>query len=138
MLQKGDILEKELSERVVGMFIGISKKYGCLYKEQIFQKACEEYLSLNNISFVPQPKIKIYSLDSGKMLGIYIPDLLIKDKIIIEIKVEKFLSKIALRQLEQYLKASKYEIGYIVNFGEPKAKWYRCIYTNDRKPHLSV
>lgn len=131
------ILEKELTDKLVGIFIEVSKKYGHMHKEKIYQKACEEYLEKSNISFQSQPRIEVTSLDTGEKMGTYVPDLLVDDKVIIELKAHNFLPKKLLKQLEQYLKASKYEIGYLVNFGKPKVDWYRRIYTNDRKPHIS-
>ena len=131
------ILEKELSEEVVGMFIEVSNKYGYLHKEKVYQKACEEWLEQNSLSYTSQPRIDIVSLDTGEKFTTYVPDLLIGKLVLVELKAQDYLPKKLISQLEQYLKASKYEIGYLVNFGKPKADWHRRNYTNDRKPHIS-
>ncbi|OGD65353.1 hypothetical protein A3F08_02140, partial [Candidatus Berkelbacteria bacterium RIFCSPHIGHO2_12_FULL_36_9] len=93
---------------------------------------------IKKINFVSKPKLIIYSLDTGKKLAVYIPDFLIENKIILEIKALPFLPNPAVNQIVQYLKASQYEIGYIVNFGTPKAEILRRIYTNDRKPWFKL
>jgi GxxExxY protein len=131
------ILHKDLSEKTVKMFIEVSQKYGHLHKEKVYQKACEEWLEQNNFSYTSQPRIDIVSLDTGEKFTTYIPDLLINELILIELKAQDYLPKKLISQLEQYLKASKYEVGYLVNFGKPKADWHRRIYTNDRKPHIN-
>lgn len=130
------ILEKKLSEQVVGMFIEVSKKYGNLHKEKVYQKACEEYADKNSTPYKSQPRIDVISLDTGEKMSTYIPDLLIDEKILVELKAVDYLPQKLISQLEQYLKATKYEIGYIANFGKPKVDWHRRIYTNDRKPHI--
>ncbi len=130
------ILERELSYRLQGAFIRVSKKYGHLYKESIYQKACQAQFDEENIPYISEPKIDIFSLTTGKKLGVYVPDFIIANKIIAEIKVLPRLSKQVIEQLAQYLKASIYEIGYLVNFGVPRVKMIRHIYTNVRKPHI--
>ena len=128
------LLEEDLCYKVRGVFIEVSKNYGYLYKEQLYSGACAELFAKEKIPFVLHPKIKILSQSTGKQLSIYIPDFLVGDKIIVELKALKFLPQEAINQLEQYLKASSYQIGFLVNFGRPRAQIIRRIYTNDRKP----
>lgn len=130
------IIEKDLSYKLRGLFIKISQQYGYLYKEDFYHNAFTEILELDKIPFRSKPQIKIYSIQTGKPLSIYIPDFLIKDKIVIELKAQNYLNDDSVIQLERYLKASKYELGFLVNFGEPKANIIRRIYTNDRKSWL--
>ena len=61
-----------------------------------------------------------------------------EDKLIIEIKSSRFTTRIDEKQLYYYLRNSKYEVGFLVNFSTPKLYIKRIIYTNDRKPFLSV
>lgn len=131
-----NILHKELSEKVVGMFIEVSKKYGYMHKEKVYQKGCEEYAESNKLPYKAQPRIDIFSVDTGNKLTTYNPDLLIDDLILVELKAQDYLPSRLISQLEQYLRASKYEVGYLANFGKPRVEWYRRIYTNDRKPHI--
>lgn len=67
------------------------------------------------------------------MVGAYGPDFLVDDKIILEIKAIEILPRKLVDQLFDYLKNSKYELGYFVNFTSPKLYMKRIIYTNDRK-----
>lgn len=130
------ILERELSYRLQGVFISVSRQYGHLYKESIYHKATQEQFDLENFVYISNPKIDIFSLVTGKKLGVYVPDFIIENKIVVELKALPFLSKDAIEQLSQYLKASIYEVGYLVNYGEYRARIIRRIYTNDRKPHI--
>ncbi|MCE1164897.1 MAG: GxxExxY protein, partial [Bacteroidetes bacterium] len=68
-------------------------------------------------------------------VGHYFADLLIDDKIILELKAIDSLSKEQENQLINYLKATEFKIGLLLNFGKkPEVK--RKIYTNDLKKHL--
>ncbi|MBM3250794.1 MAG: GxxExxY protein [Candidatus Nealsonbacteria bacterium] len=61
---------------------------------------------------------------------------MIDNKILLEIKSSKFTTKNDERQLYFYLRNSKYEVGYLVNFSSPQLYIKRIIYTNERKPFL--
>lgn len=132
------ILEKDLSFKLRGLFINISRLYGHLYKEEFYHNALAELLEKNKINFVSQPKIKIHSFETGRILSTYNPDFLIENRIIIELKALPCLYPNATIQLDQYLKASEYELGFLINFGEPMANIIRRIYTNDRKSWLKT
>lgn len=127
------LLEKELSYQIQGAFFEVYNKYGNAYEESIYQKALEEEFTQKKIPFIPQKAILIYSLETGRKLGSYIPDFVIDDKIIIKIKAQSFIPKAFEMQLISYLKVTKYEVGYIVNFGDSKLEFRRRIYTNNRK-----
>ena len=57
---------------------------------------------------------------NGKKVGIYIPDLIIEDKILIELKVKPRLTQDDIKQFWYYLKGSYFKVGYLINFGTPK------------------
>jgi len=132
-----ELLEKELSYIVQGAFFEVYNKYGNGLKEKVYERAVIEVLRNKGVGAMSQVRIDIYSLDTGKKLGTYVPDLIVSNKIIIEIKATPFTRKDDLRQQRSYLQVSKYEIAYLVNFGTPKLEFYRSIFTNDRKPFIS-
>ena len=131
------LLHPELSYKIQGCIYNVSNKYGKGLKEIIYQKALAEELEKAGLKFEEQKRINIYSIDSGKKLGAYVPDFLIEDKIILELKASDFTTKNNLSQQLSYLKASVYEVGYLVNFCTPRLEIKRSIYTNDRKPFVT-
>ncbi len=133
MKSDSKLLEKELSDNIYGIFLNIGQEFGCHFKEEVYLKACEVELIASNIQFVIKPEIKIISLTNKKKVGVFIPDIIVEDKIIVEIKVQKCLMESSLDQLIKYLEKSKYEIGYLVNFGTSYTQIIRRIYTNNRK-----
>jgi len=127
------LLEAELCYKIRGAVFNMANKYGKGLKEQIYQKALEEEFIKQGLKFESQKRINIYSLDTDKLLGFYTPDFLVEDKVIIEIKSNEFTTKRDIEQQRSYLRASIYEIAYLVNFGTQKLDIRRSIYTNDRK-----
>ena len=127
------ILEQKLSYQLIGIFIRISKEHGFSYKEKVYQRLLIEELKKQGLKYISQPKIPIFIAGSDKILTYYYPDLLVEDKIIIEVKAQNQIFNTHINQLIKYLAVCKYEIGFIVNFGTPKAQILRRIYTNDRK-----
>lgn len=88
---------------------------------------------MKNISFTRESPIQITSPKIGKLIGLYRPDFLIDNKIILEIKALEVLPLNMVNQLFDYLRNSSYELGYLVNFGGTKLFIKRIIFTNDRK-----
>ena len=129
-----NFLEKELSYKIIGCFYNVFNKYGYGLKEIIYEKALSEEFNKNKIQYERQKRINIYSFDTGKILGTYVPDFIVENKIVLEIKSIDFLTRKCIYQQRSYIKASLYEIGYLVNFGAKEIEIKRSIYTNDRKP----
>jgi GxxExxY protein len=138
MASKNKILHKDLSYKVQGAIYDVAKKYGTGLKEIIYEKALVEVLTKENLKTEEQKRITIYSVDTGRPLGTYVPDLIVEDAIVVEIKASSFTTKQDLQQQMSYLKASKFEVAYLVNFGTPQLYMKRTIYTNDRKPFLNA
>lgn len=132
------LLHQELSYKIIGICFEIYNEYGPAHNERIYQNLIVERLEINHILFDSQPKIPVYSRQTGKKIGLYIPDLLIDNKIIIELKTKYFNSKSHEKQVFEYLKISPYEIAYLINFKtQPKLYYKRFIYTNDHKNFLT-
>lgn len=73
-------------------------------------------------------KKKIKIVYKGKEVGNYEPDFIIDEKVIIEIKAVDIMPKVFEKQLYSYLKATKYKIGILINFGSDKLDIRRRIY----------
>lgn len=131
------LLHEELCYKIIGCFYDVRNRYGMHHKEKPFDRFLSEEFDLKKIRYVSQPRINTYSLLTGRIVAVYIPDYLVEDLIVVEIKALPFTSDNHTMQLCEYLKTSQYEVGYLVNFGEPDFKPRRFISTNDRKPFLT-
>ncbi|MCL5675916.1 MAG: GxxExxY protein [Patescibacteria group bacterium] len=121
-----DHLYKDLTYKIIGAAFKVHKILGSVHKEIVYQKALAEELSLLEIPFKREEAIPIFY--NGKKVGIYQPDFIVDDKVIVEIKALEFLSPQAKTQLSYYLKGTKYKIGLLLNFGLPGLEVHRRIY----------
>ncbi len=130
------ILHKELSYLLQGIFFEIRKEYGPGHKESVYKNLIAEKLQKRKIPYKKEKSIRIYSSETDQVVGSYRPDFIVSEVIIVEVKSSKFSIKQNEKQLYHYLRNSKYELGYLVNFSTPSLYIKRIIYTNDRKPFL--
>jgi len=128
-----NLLHKDLSYKIQGIAFEIRKNFGLGHKEQIYQKAFEEELKSKSIPYEREKAIKIFSPKNGKFIGLYRPDFIIDNKIILEIKTYKFVPKDEMRKIYDYLRNSDYELGYLINFALPRLYIKRIIFTNNKK-----
>ena len=133
MNKHNDFLYPELTYEIRGAIFSVWKKLGPAFKESVYQKALEKELIKRNISFIAQKQIPIIYDD--EKIGIYKPDFIINDKILIEIKVLPRLTKLEEKQLWYYLKGTNYKLALLVNFGSQRLQIKRWIYDKARKKY---
>jgi GxxExxY protein len=114
----------------------VKKLLGSGHKESIYEKALEEEFRKRNISFSRQVSIPIFYKE--KHVGLYRPDFIIDDKIVIELKALPFIGAQEKKQLWTYLKGSKYRLGLLINFSNTELQIERVIYDTARDPSASV
>ncbi len=116
----------------------IHREYGCVHNERVYHKLLIEKLEKEKISYRSKPRVNIYSKETSKVVGYYEPDLIIEEKIVVELKAKPLILKDQERQLSEYIKVSEYELGYLFNFGLKSLYFKRIIYTNNNKPYISL
>ena len=121
------LLYPDLSYKLQGCFFKVYNILGFGHKEIAYQRALEQELTIQNISFEREMHLSITYKD--KKIAEYVPDLVIDDKIIVEIKALEFLPNKFIAQLINYLKGTNFQLGYLVNFGAPKLQIIRRIWT---------
>jgi len=133
-----NLLYKKLSYEIRGAAIEVKKNYGPGHKEMLYQRAFAEELGLRKINYEREKPISIYSPKTKKIIGSYQPDFVVEDKIIVELKALEQMPRKMINQLYSYLRNSKYELGFLINFNSGGVDIKRVIYTNDKKKHISV
>jgi GxxExxY protein len=120
-MNEGSISDNYLYEQetylIRGAAFSVYKALGCWQKEKVYQKALAIILEKKGFKVEREKRIDI--IFEGEKIGTYIPDFIINDIIIVELKAKKFISKEDLKQLWHYLKCSKYFMGVLLNFGAP-------------------
>lgn len=121
------LMYEEESYNIRGAIFEVYSILGSGYLEEVYQNALEEELGLRNIPFEAKKRINI--VYKGRNCGnYYSPDFICYDKIIVEIKAAESIHEKHKAQLMNYLKATGYKVGFLVNFGSyPKVSIYRVV-----------
>ena len=109
-----NIIYKELSDKIIGCAITIHKIVGPGFLENVYEQSLCVELKLNNIPFTRQ---KVYSIFyKNNPVGVYIADIVVDNKVIVELKAVPVINNNMLAQLINYLHVSKIPVGYVINF----------------------
>jgi GxxExxY protein len=125
-----ELLHKELTDTILSSFFAVQMELGHGFLEKVYQNSLYIELKSRGLSVIPQIPIKVYY--KGYAVGDYYPDLLVENTVILELKAAVSINYEHELQLLNYLKATEYELGYLLNFGK-KGEFKRMIYTNDNK-----
>ena len=110
----------ELTERIIKCAYRVYNKIGFGFLESVYENSMKIEMSKENIPYESQKEINVFYDD--EVVGHFIADLIVDDKIIIELKSVRQLSKQHEVQLVNYLSATYKEIGLLINFGEHKVE----------------
>ncbi|MFH1440668.1 MAG: GxxExxY protein [Candidatus Omnitrophota bacterium] len=124
------MLYEDLTYKIRGAFYEVYNTLGPGFKEEIYHKALIKEFKLCGIAFIEKKRLSIVYKE--EKVGVYEPDFIIDDKVIIEIKSVLIMPKIFDTQLYYYLKGTNYKLGFLVNFGAEKLDIRRRIYETAR------
>jgi GxxExxY protein len=124
------MLHADVTEKIIKAFYKVNNTLGFGFLEKVYENSMAIELRKMGCNVSQQKKIKVYY--ETEEVGEYYTDLLIDDSVIIELKAAKSLCEEHEAQLVNYLRATKIEVGLLLNFGK-KAEFKRKIFTNDRK-----
>ena len=127
------LLHQQITDSILKVYYDVYNQLGYGFLEKVYQNAMYFELKNKGYKVEAQKPIKVYL--RNQLIGEYYADLLVEDKVIIELKACEVLMNVHIAQLMNYLKATEIEIGLLLNFGED-AEFKRIIYTNDRKKNL--
>ena len=119
------LLYKEEVYAIQGAIFDVYKEMGCGYLEAVYQECLEKELRLRNIPFVAQSELTL-SYKGMPLEQTYKPDIVCHNQIILELKAVKNIAPEHQAQMLNYLKATGFRLGLIVNFGHhPKVEIQR-------------
>lgn len=121
---------KELSEKIIHVFYKVYNTLGYGFLEKVYESAM--IIELKKIGLYCKNQFPIKVFYENEIIGEYYADLFIEQKIIVELKAIKALTKQNEAQLLNYLTATNVEVGLLLNFGE-KPEFKRKIFDNEYK-----
>ena len=122
-----EYLHQELTSKIISCFYKVYNTLGFGFLEKVYENALLIELTNNGLSAERQKPINVHYED--KIVGEYFADLIINNKVILELKAAECLIEEHELQLINYLKATDIELGLLLNFGK-KPEIRRKIFSN--------
>jgi GxxExxY protein len=115
----------DVTYAINGAVFEINRILGPGFLEKVYENALVFELEKRGLKAESQVPIKVSY--KGKVVGEYVADILVEDKVIVELKTVEALDKIHEAQLLNYLKATGIRVGMLMNFKHPKAEIKRMV-----------
>jgi len=128
-----DFKHTDVTELIIKAFYKVYNTLGYGFLEKVYRNALAIELRQLGLEVVPEARILVYY--DGEVIGEYFADLLVAGVVIVELKAAKKLVEAHEAQLLNYLKATPYEVGLLLNFG-PQPEIKRKAFDNSRKGSL--
>lgn len=117
-----------LTYQIIGCAMAVHRKLGPGYREDSYQRDLEAYLTEKNIPFEAQKLFEVYdTLPRESLMGYYIPDFIVDNKVVVEIKALKGTDNSHIAQVIGYMAVSGCELGLLINFGERSLIYRRIL-----------
>lgn len=111
---------------IIGAAIEVHNIIGRGHLEAVYHECLEIEFKNRKIAYRSKPQLNIF-YKNKKLQKYYIPDFIIFDEIIVEIKSERCLTKEDEAQIINSLKISNKKVGLLINFGELSLKFKRFV-----------
>ena len=125
-----DFKHSQLTQNIIKAYYNVYNTLGFGFLEKVYENAM--VLELKEMCFEVEKQKQIDVFYHNEPIGTYYADLLVNDKVILELKAAQYLLEDHEIQLINYLKATKIEVGLLLNFGK-KPEFKRKIYSNEIK-----
>lgn len=125
-----NLKHRELTDKILRTFYGVYNELGCRFLESVYEEALA--IALAEAGLVTARQVPVPVWFRGRQIGEYRADILVNNKVLLELKVAKGIDQSHYAQLMHYLRATKIEVGMLLNFG-PHPDFKRIVFENSRK-----
>lgn len=122
---KGELVQKELSEAVIGCAMTVLNRLGCGLPEKIYERAMVIELRKRGCVIDQQKEFPV--VYDGVCIGSLVPDLVVADAVIVDTKVVANLGEEQIAQMLSYLSVTGLELALLINFRYPRLRWKRVV-----------
>lgn len=119
------MLYSDLTEKIIGVAMNVHSMLGFGFLEKVYENALMVEFELLGLKSIQQHPIRVIYKD--RPVGDYVADIIVEDKVILELKSVESLNKIHEVQLVNYLKAVNMEVGILLNFGKETLEFKRKV-----------
>jgi GxxExxY protein len=117
------MIHEELTEKILNACFIVSNELGCGFLESVYQKAL--LIVFEEMGLMAQSQIPLKVMYHNRIVGEFYPDIIVENTVLLELKAVKSLAPEHLAQVMNYLKATSIEVGFLINFGNPKLEYRR-------------
>ena len=125
-----ELLHKDITDSILKTFYEVYNELGYGFLEKVYHNALYIELKNKGLNVVSQKQIDVFY--KGLKVGEYYADLIIENKVILELKAAEYVVEEFEIQLINYLRGTDCEVGLLLNFGK-KPEFKRKIFENNRK-----
>ena len=130
-MNSSKLKHSKITSKILNAFLKqVYPRLGYGFLEKVYENAMVIALRQRGLKVEQQARINVFF--EGEVIGEYFADLLVEDVVIVELKAAKQIAKEHEAQLLNYLRATPYEVGLLLNFG-PKAEFRRKAFDNWNK-----
>jgi GxxExxY protein len=115
--------ETALTESIIGAAFTVSNALGCGFLERVYENALAIELRLKGHIVEQQAAREVHY--RGQLVGLYQADLIVDDKVVVELKAGRSLEQAHRAQCMNYLRATGKSLGLVINFGTPRIDVHR-------------
>ena len=115
-----------LTAQILRCAFRVSNVLGSGFLEKVYENALAIELREMHMSVLQQPHIDVKYRD--QVVGDYVADLIVANKVVVEVKAVRGLERTHESQTLNYLKATKLEIALLLNFGRPRLEYRRMVW----------
>ncbi|MDH5483820.1 MAG: GxxExxY protein [Gammaproteobacteria bacterium] len=123
------VQETRLSEDVIHCAFEVSNQLGVGFLESVYENALCIELAKQGVGFQQQKSLQV--LYKEQVVGHFVTDLIVENKLLVELKTVSAIAMNHRTQVMNYLKATGIQVGLLLNFGTPKLGVQRIVYQYD-------
>ena len=125
-----------LTYQIIGCAMAVHRKLGPGYREDTYQRDLEAHLVEKKIDFEAERLYEVFdTVDQKTLIGYYIPDFIVQEKVVVEIKALKGTDNSHLAQVIGYLAVTGCSLGLLINFGERSLTYRRIMPPKNLQDH---
>ena len=117
---------RPITEQIIGAAFEVHNVLGYGFLEKVYQRAMQVELQKRGIKIELEPKLRVKF--KGVIVGDYAADLLVEDKIVVELKADSEYQSAHEAQLLNELRGMEMHLGYLINFGRERVEYKRMVF----------
>jgi len=125
MNEDKNIIHKELSYKIIELALEVHNELGCGFLEKVYENAMMLLFDREKIPARQQAPANVHF--QGKVIGPYFADILVDNKVMLELKTVDAITNVHIAQILNYLRATGIKLGLVLNFAKPKFEYKRLV-----------